>query len=127
MNKKLIALVITLFVATSAQSYQFNETNIGTVNEAAHPTVFIPSEMLKLHIKGMKDSNYATECKVQARFERNIQTAVLAGSGVVVATFLGCIFAEWLQEFKLRKAEKAKLIAKLNHETRQIETACYTA
>lgn len=117
----------TLFVATSAQSYQFTETNVGTFNQA-WPTAFPDSELLKAHTAGFStSSDYVKECSIQAQFERNVQTAVLAGSGVVVATFFSCIFAEWLQEFKVRKAEKAKLIARLQCETHQIQATCQAA
>lgn len=125
MNIKLIALATALFITTSAQSYNFAETNIGTMNQT-WPAVFPDSEMLKEHIKGLKEvPAYISECNAKAQFERNVQLGVLTASGVVVVTFLGCAFAEWLQEFKVRKAEKAKLIARLQSETSEIKTAQY--
>lgn len=117
----------TLFVATPTQSYSFAETNIGAINQT-WPTVFRSSEMLAKHIEGLKTSpEYASECKAQAQYERNINTGVLVSTGVVVATFFGCIFAEWLQEFKVKKAEKAALIAKIQCKARQEQAACTIA
>ncbi len=117
MNKKIITLVATLFVATSAQS--FSHYQIDTINEKC-PTVFPDSEYLAKHINGhTTSSSYADECKTQAQFERYVQTAVFGVFGTITAAVWGCIFAEWYQNFKVNKAEKALLIARLHLKARE--------
>jgi hypothetical protein len=122
MNKKIIALVATLFIATSAQARcvygDFNQT---------WPTVSLNALDIKAQADALAQPAYEKAFTQERNFQQNIQLAVLAGSGVVVATFFGCIFAEWLQEFKVRKAQKAKLIARLHCETREIQATCQAA
>lgn len=121
MNKKIIALVAALFIATSAQAIVYGDFN------QTHPTVSLNALDIAAQAEAFATPAYKEAYIQEKNFQQNIQLAVLAGSGVVVATFFGCIFAEWLQEFKVRKAEKAKLIARLNCETRQVQAACYVS
>jgi hypothetical protein len=60
----------------------------------------------------------------EKNFQQNIQLGILAGAGIVMSTVFGCMFAEWLQKFKVRKAKKA-LAARLNYETHQVRTGGY--
>ena len=109
----------TLFVATSAQATwerNFYQT---------HPTVSLNALQTEALTKALSNEHYRVAYHQEKKFQQNIQLAVLASSGIVAATFLGCVFAEWLQEFKVRKAEKARLIARLNAEAREVRTACY--
>ena len=111
-----------LFVATSAQARcvygDFNQT---------WPTVSLNALDIAAQADALAQPAYEKAYIQEKNFQQNIQLAVLAGSSVVVATFFGCMFAEWLQEFKVRKAEKAKLIARLQCEAREVRAACYTA
>ncbi len=124
MNKKIIALVAALFVATSAQAgievydRSYHQT---------HQTISLEALNITALANALKETNFNEAFTKEKNFQQNIQLAVLTGSGAVVATFLGCVFAEWLQEFKVRKAEKAKLIARLQCETREVRATCYTA
>ena len=122
MNKKIIALVAALFVATSTQARcvygDFNQT---------WPTDFESVQLINAQAGALAKPDFKEAYIQEKNFQQNIQLAFLAGSSVVVATFFGCVFAEWLQEFKVRKAEKAKLIARLQCETREVRATCYTA
>lgn len=120
MNKKLIALIAALFVATSA-----NATLYERVYNQTWPTSFESVEQTKALAAALSKPEFNAAYTQEKNFQQNIQLGFLAGASVVTATFFGCIFAEWLQEFKIRKAEKAKLLARLNCETRQIKTTCY--
>jgi hypothetical protein len=122
MNKKLIALVAALFVTTCAQAtiYERNFTQ-------TWPTEFESVKHTAALANALEKKDFREAYNQEKNFQQNIQLAALAGSGVVITTFFCCVFAEWLQEFKLRKAEKAKLIARLQCEAREIRTTCYTA
>ena len=112
-----------LFVTTSAQAVVIDKT----FHQAAWPTVFENVEHTKFLAAALEKKDFREAYNQEKNFQQNIQLAVLTGSGVVVATFFGCIFAEWLQEFKVRKAEKAALIARLYCKARQEQAACYVS
>ncbi len=127
MNTKIIALVATLFVATLFVATSAQATIYAPTHTQTWPTVSLTAQEIETQAKALRIPEYAAAFNQEKNFQQNIQLAVLAGSGVVVATFLGCVFAEWLQEFKVRKAEKAKLIARLQCEVREVRATCYTA
>jgi hypothetical protein len=122
MNKKLIALVAALFVATSA-----NATYIDRTWHQSWPNTFESVEQTKALAAALEKPAFNAAYTQEKNFQQNIQLGILAGAGIVVSTIFGCLLAEWIQEFKIRKAEKAKLLARLNCETRQIKTTCYVS
>jgi hypothetical protein len=122
MNKKLIALVASLFVATSTQATVYERNFYGT-----YPTFFESVEQTKALAIALEKPAFHAAYKQEKQFQQNVQLAFLASTGVVAATFLGCVFAEWLQEFKVRKAEKAALIARLHLKAREELTTRYVS
>ncbi len=110
-----------LFVATSTQATVYERNFYGW------PDKFETVEHTNALAGALELEHFRAAYNQEKKFQQNIQLGVLAGSGVVVTAFFGCIFAEWLQEFKVRKAEKAKLIARLHSEIRHIKATRHAA
>lgn len=142
MNKNLLGLVVATFVTIAAPAasapvatssfhtqmpptflYDLREMPQTNFPEAA--AINAKSEMYSANprLLEFKDRQLKMD-EAQAVFERQIQTGFFAAAGAATTILVGCLFAEWLQEFKVRKAEKAKLIAEIKCRTLQIKAAC---
>lgn len=152
MNKQLLSLIIATFVTTAVTAEPSTPAAApapvaATVISQIPATVvhdfrkvpatkFADAEKIKAQSKLYKNNENYLKAEIdfkdrqlkmdeaQAIFERHIQTGFFVAAGAATTLFVGCLFAEWLQEFKMRKAEKAKLVAELEAKAFQIKAAC---
>ncbi len=127
MNKKLLSLIVALCTVTGANADIVTQTvqEVAQTNFPKAAAINAKSELYSANPKLLefKDRQLKMD-EAQAIFERQIQTGFFVAAGAATTLFVGCLFAEWLQEFKVRKAEKAKLIAELEAKAFQIKAAC---
>lgn len=137
MNKKLFVLVVALFVTTGAQAVSTISaftTQLPTtvINDFQEPAFSAEAAVIDAKSRMYNSNNTLIgfgdrELKMketQAAFEQQVQAGFFVIFGAMTVLFVGCTFAEWFQEFKLRNAEKAKLIAELQCKTARIKLTC---
>ena len=116
MNKKLL-LVLALFATTNAKAHCSTTILPAEIYFSQAEIYFPRSEAIKatseMYVKNPKLLDH--EC-LRLSFERKVQAGFFLTTGATFALFVACCFAEWLQEFKLKSAEKAKLIALLKRD-----------
>ena len=144
MNKKLLGLVVAVFATTAqADNYDYSRHYTPATEFPEAKAIAAKAELFSKNPTYMQykidkgagllalqqaevmanlehNNRVLVMREKQAAFERQVQTAMFATMGAIVATMWTGVMIEWYQEFKVRKAEKAKLIAKLNAETAQV-------